>query len=441
MNPDDLRYADSHEWVRVDGDTGTVGITDHAQKQLGEIVYLELPEVGHMFDAGDEFGTVESVKAVSELFTPVRARSSRSTRAPSASPGHQRGPVRRRLADQAQGLDRRRDRQAHGGRRVRRVRARGRAGKVKFLPTSDAERAAMLAAIGVASIDDLFADVPAAVRRAPDLPPPMSEIEIRRFVGGMAARNAERARHGVLPRRRALPPLRPGDRRPDALPGRVAHVVHAVPAGGLAGHAAVDLRVPDAHLPADRPGGRQRVALRGRDRARRGAADGRAALARAGRRAVRLGRASIPSTARRSGPTSRTSDSRSSRSRSARTARPTRSALRRRATTKTFAVAVQSPNFFGVVEDWRRRRGRREGARARSRSRVVAEAISLALLAPPGECGVDIACGEAQSLGVPMHIRRPAARLPRVPRREHQRQIPGRLVGETIDAEGRRAFC
>ncbi len=57
-NPEELRYADSHEWVRVDGEIGTIGITDHAQKQLGEIVYLELPEVGHGYNAGDEFGTV-----------------------------------------------------------------------------------------------------------------------------------------------------------------------------------------------------------------------------------------------------------------------------------------------------------------------------------------------------------------------------------------------
>lgn len=69
--PDDLHYSRSHEWVRVDGDIGTVGITEHAQKELGEIVYLELPEVGHVFDSGQEFGTVESVKAVSELFTPL----------------------------------------------------------------------------------------------------------------------------------------------------------------------------------------------------------------------------------------------------------------------------------------------------------------------------------------------------------------------------------
>jgi glycine cleavage system H protein len=71
VNPEDLHYTQSHEWVRIDGDIGTIGITDYAQKELGEIVYLELPEVGHVFNAEDEFGTVESVKAVSELFTPL----------------------------------------------------------------------------------------------------------------------------------------------------------------------------------------------------------------------------------------------------------------------------------------------------------------------------------------------------------------------------------
>ena len=71
MSPEDLHYTQSHEWVAIEGDTGTIGITDHAQKELGEIVYLELPEVGHVYNAEDEFGTVESVKAVSELFVPV----------------------------------------------------------------------------------------------------------------------------------------------------------------------------------------------------------------------------------------------------------------------------------------------------------------------------------------------------------------------------------
>jgi glycine cleavage system H protein len=69
--PEDLHYSRSHEWVRVDGDIATVGITEYAQKELGEIVYLELSEVGHVFDSTQEFGTVESVKAVSELFSPL----------------------------------------------------------------------------------------------------------------------------------------------------------------------------------------------------------------------------------------------------------------------------------------------------------------------------------------------------------------------------------
>ena len=71
MNPEGLHYTKSHEWVRIDGEIGTIGITDHAQKELGEIVYLELPELGHVYDAEAEFGTVESVKAVSDLYAPV----------------------------------------------------------------------------------------------------------------------------------------------------------------------------------------------------------------------------------------------------------------------------------------------------------------------------------------------------------------------------------
>ncbi len=87
MNPEDLHYTPSHEWVRIDGDVGTIGITDYAQKELGEIVYLELPEVGHVFNAGDEFGTVESVKAVSELFTPVSGEIVEVNKGAVAEPG------------------------------------------------------------------------------------------------------------------------------------------------------------------------------------------------------------------------------------------------------------------------------------------------------------------------------------------------------------------
>ena len=71
MYPNDLKYTKDHEWVRVEGDHAQVGITDYAQKQLGDVVFLELPEVGRTFSKGDVFGTIESVKAVSELYAPV----------------------------------------------------------------------------------------------------------------------------------------------------------------------------------------------------------------------------------------------------------------------------------------------------------------------------------------------------------------------------------
>ena len=69
--PQDLQYTRSHEWVRTEDDTATVGISDHAQDELGDVVFVELPDEGATFDAGESFGTVESVKAVSDVYAPV----------------------------------------------------------------------------------------------------------------------------------------------------------------------------------------------------------------------------------------------------------------------------------------------------------------------------------------------------------------------------------
>jgi glycine cleavage system H protein len=71
MYPADLKYTKDHEWVRVKGDEALVGITDFAQHQLGDVVYVEVPEVGRTLKQGEVFGTIESVKAVSELFSPL----------------------------------------------------------------------------------------------------------------------------------------------------------------------------------------------------------------------------------------------------------------------------------------------------------------------------------------------------------------------------------
>lgn len=69
--PEDVRYTSDHEWAKAEGDTVKIGISDYAQDQLGDIVFVELPEVGDSFESGDEFGTLESVKAVSELYIPI----------------------------------------------------------------------------------------------------------------------------------------------------------------------------------------------------------------------------------------------------------------------------------------------------------------------------------------------------------------------------------
>ena len=69
--PDDVRYTEDHEWAKAEGEHCRVGVSDYAQDQLGEIVFVELPEVGAAFDKGSEFGTLESVKAVSELYMPI----------------------------------------------------------------------------------------------------------------------------------------------------------------------------------------------------------------------------------------------------------------------------------------------------------------------------------------------------------------------------------
>ena len=71
MYPSDYLYSEEHEWLRVDGEVATLGITEFAQKELGEVVFVDMPEVGQSFDAGDGIGTVESVKAVAEIYTPV----------------------------------------------------------------------------------------------------------------------------------------------------------------------------------------------------------------------------------------------------------------------------------------------------------------------------------------------------------------------------------
>ena len=308
---------------------------------------------------------------------------------------------------------------------------------MKFVPNSDAERREMLAAIGVKSIEDLFAAVPAEVRRTPDLPDPLSEIEIRRFLGGLAAKNASARdtafflgggvyNHYVsaiadqmLYRAEWLTSYTPY--QPEVSQGTLQSIfefqTHVCLLTGLeVANASLyegASALVEALLMADRLSkGKKRAVLS-------------AGIHPEYRETVRsyfatLGLEIVEAPLGADGATDR-------------------AALESAADATTFAVAVQSPNFFGVVEDWSAGSAVARKAGALSVA-VVAEAASLAFLKPPGEGGADIACGELQSLGVPMHFGGPLLGFLAC-RTEHQRQIPGRLVGETRDAEGRRAFC
>ena len=308
---------------------------------------------------------------------------------------------------------------------------------MKFLPVSENERAEMLRAIGAPSVEALFASIPEPVRREPVLPDPLSEIEIRRLMGSLAAKNAN-ARDGAF----------------FLGAGLYNHYVSAIADQML--YRAEWLTSYTPYQPEVSQGTLQSIfefqthicLLTGLDVANASLYEGASALVEAllmaervvrGRRRAVLSRSIHPEyreTVRTyfanlgleivEVPLSPagTTDA---------------AALEAAVDDATFAVAVQSPNFYGMVEDWAAgsSAARRRGALSVA---VVAEAASLALLVPPGAGGADIACGEAQSLGVPMHNGGPILGFLSC-RAEHQRQIPGRLAGQTHDAEGRRAFC
>ncbi len=308
---------------------------------------------------------------------------------------------------------------------------------MKFLPLSEADRAEMLRAIGAPSVEALFNVIPKEVREEPKLPPPLSEIEIRRLMGGLSARNASARETAFF-----------------LGAGLYNHYVSAISDQML--YRAEWLTSYTPYQPEVSQGTLQSVfefqthicLLTGLDVANASLYEGASALVEAllmaerlvkGRRKAVLSRGIHPEyreTVRtyftnlgldvvevplsNEGVTDR-------------------ALLDRAVDETTFAVAVQSPNFLGLVEDWNTSSNAAKTKGAMSVA-VVAEAISLALLASPASGGADIACGEAQSLGVPMHNGGPLLGFMAC-RAEHQRQIPGRLVGQTHDAEGRRAFC
>ncbi len=308
---------------------------------------------------------------------------------------------------------------------------------MKYLPVSEADRAEMLRAIGAPSVEALFNVIPKEVREDPKLPPPLSEIEVRRLMGGLSARNASARETAFF-----------------LGAGLYNHYVSAISdqmlyrAEWLTSYTPYQPEVSQGTLQSVFEFQTHMCLLTGLDVANASLYEGASALVEAllmaerlvkGRRRAVLSRGIHPEYRETVGtyfhnlgldvveiPLSSEGVT-------------DRALLGRAVDDMTFAVAVQSPNFLGLVEDWNISSNAAKTKGAMSVA-VVAEATSLALLASPASGGADIACGEAQALGVPMHNGGPLLGFLAC-RSEHQRQIPGRLVGQTHDAEGRRAFC
>jgi len=308
---------------------------------------------------------------------------------------------------------------------------------VRFLPTSDADRAQMLSAIGAPSVDALFSSIPDAVKQPSNLPPPLSEIEIRRWLSGMSRRVAN---------------ARETDFFLGA--GLYNHYVSSIAdqmlyrAEWLTSYTPYQPEVSQGTLQSVFEFQTHMCLLTGLDVANASLYEGASALVEAllmaerlirGRRRAVLSAGIHPEYRETVRTYFGNLDLEVVEVPVGRDGATDPAALASAVDDKTFAVAIQSPNFFGVVEDWS---VGSEAAHAKDAISiaVVAEAISLALLKPPADGGADIACGEAQSLGVPIHTGGPLCGFLAC-RAAHQRQIPGRLVGQTHDAEGGRAFC
>ena len=450
MVPTDLRYTKDHEWVRIDGDDATVGITAYAAEQLGDIVFVELPEVGRALEQFAAFGVVESVKAVSDLFAPLSGEVTETNAALGRKPGaRQQRPVRRGLDDPPPPDRRGRGRRAARRRRLRRA-DRGRLSRrcptVHTRPTTGRGCSRRSAST---SVDQLFEDIPVALRASHlDLPDPEPELELAARLS--RSRRPQPDRPGLVPRRRRLPPLEPAGGRPAPPPRRVVHGLHAVPARDQPGHAPEHLRVRVAARRAGRPRRRLGLALRRRRGDRRGRPDDLPGDPPRPRPRLARRPPALPADDPRR--TSRAASS-SRRSRSSPTARPPARPTWPRSSgcsptpdARSPGSSPAQPDFLGLLEPMPEI-GRLAHA-AGALFVAVVEPVSLAVLAPPGAYGADIAAGEGQPLGIAPAVRRPVPRDPgldrrarppdpRPPRRDDDR--PRRPAGVRDDAARARA--
>ena len=258
------RYTKDHEWVRQSTATSRViGITDYAQEQLGDVVYVELPEIGRQVEQGKEAAVVESVKAASEVYAPVSGEVVAVNDEIAGDPAKVNADamgegwfIKLRLADPKE-LDGLMDEAAYQA-------FVGGAALMRYLPLTDGDRRDMLAAIGVDSIDALFADVPRGGAAPGAARPAAGDGRDSRSSAGSARWPRRTSSAG------SVPFFIGGGAYRHHVPAAVDHLIQRgefltsytpYQPEICAGHLAVSVRVPDPGRAADRHGGGERLAV------------------------------------------------------------------------------------------------------------------------------------------------------------------------------------
>ena len=235
--PEDLKYHPEHDWARIEGDEATFGITWYAQDALGEVVFYDPPEVGATVTKDQAYAEVESVKAVSDVFAPLSGEIMAVNEALRRHPRARSTPTPTARAGWSRSSSATRPRWTPCSTWPRTRTCCNRELTVsRYTSATDADRQAMLDAIGVGSLDDLFAEIPAGVRleRPLDLPDGHVRAGGVRPPGRAGRAQPPRRRRGHLPRRRDVRPLRAVADRLDPGALGVPDAVHALPAGDLA---------------------------------------------------------------------------------------------------------------------------------------------------------------------------------------------------------------
>ena len=442
--PPRSEYTKDHEWVRVDGDTGAVGITDFAQQQLGDVVYVDLPEVGTTLTAGQTFGTIESVKAVSELYAPVSGEVTEVNTALKDKPEQVNTDAARGVDDQvAAELAERRPTCRRSSDRTPDSRIRPsirRASRHESAPdrslcpaphraVAGRNQAAMLAAVGAASLDALIDEaIPSSIRlKQPlDLPDARKRVGISRRgsrpsrartrSSAASSASATTTRSRPASSAAACSRTRAGTRRTRRIRPRSRR------AGS--NRSSISRR---GHRP-DGDGSRQRVAARRGHGGRRG---DDAAAPRAGARSW-ADDAGVFLVSDRCFP--QTIDVLRSRAEPLGIELRIGPATRWRSTRACSARCVQYPDEAGRLDDLRPFIARAHAAGALVA--VATDLLALALVTPPGEMGADVVFGNSQRLRRAARVRRAARgvlrgeeRLRAAHARPHHRRV-GRRAGQ-----------